>query len=142
MLESFCRTLGMHYFCSYSVNSESSVSFLRQNFIHMPTVRWLDARSLACLSGAPHARLAPSWRRWHPGLPMPACFAAVEPPKRPTGSKTAAQRRSAPPKPPGGSAWPSPCHCTHAAPSSCLGTRRARSQPPTGRAAVPSSTLR
>ena len=26
-------------FCSYSVNSESSVSFLRQNFSHMPTVR-------------------------------------------------------------------------------------------------------
>ena len=38
MPESFCRTLGMHCFCSYSVNSESSVSFLRQNFSHMPTV--------------------------------------------------------------------------------------------------------
>ena len=39
MPESFCRTLGMHCYCSYSVNSESSVSFLRQNFSHMPTVR-------------------------------------------------------------------------------------------------------
>ena len=38
MPESFCRTLGMHCFCSYSVNSEFQCRFSVSSFSHMSTM--------------------------------------------------------------------------------------------------------
>ena len=40
---------------------------------------WLDARSPSLLSGASHACVEPSWRRWHAGPPSPASSAASGP---------------------------------------------------------------
>ena len=41
---------------------------------------WLDARSPSLLSGASHACVEPSWRRWRAGPPSPASSAASGPP--------------------------------------------------------------
>ena len=61
-------------------NSVSSVSFLRQSSVTRRLCAWRVAHDSTSLSGAPHALLARSWHRWHPGPPAPASCAAAKPP--------------------------------------------------------------
>ena len=57
-----------------------SVSFLHQYSVTRQQLIWRVAHGPSSLSKAPHAHLAGSWRRWHPGPPAPASSAASEPP--------------------------------------------------------------
>ena len=58
----------------FSVISRSSASLTRSQCI------WHVPLRLFLLSGAPHAHLASSWRRWHDGPPSPESSAASGPP--------------------------------------------------------------
>ena len=78
----------------------SSVPLMRSECI------WHVPLRLFLLSGAPHAHLASSWRRWHAGPPSPASSAASGPPVAADRRHTTAERRSAPPIAPWLSAWP------------------------------------
>ena len=102
---------------------------------------WLDARSPSLLSGASHACVESSWRRWHTGPPSSASSAASGPPMAADRRHTTAERRSAPPKAPWLSAWHHACQHTPAAPSPWPGKHGTCSLPPMGRATpVPSSS--
>ena len=56
-----------------------SVSFLRQCSVTYQLCAWRVAHGPSSLSGAPHAHLAGSWRRWHTGPPALVYFAVAEP---------------------------------------------------------------
>ena len=58
----------------FSVIFRSSASLTRSQCI------WHVPLRLFLLSGAPHAHLASSWRRWHDGPPLPESSAASVPP--------------------------------------------------------------
>ena len=58
----------------FSVIFRSSASLTRSQCI------WHVPLRLFLLSGAPHAHLASSWRRWHDGPPSPESSAASGPP--------------------------------------------------------------
>ena len=58
----------------FSVIVRSSASLTRSQCI------WHVPLHLFLLSGAPHAHLASSWRRWHDGPPLPESSAASGPP--------------------------------------------------------------
>ena len=58
----------------FSVIFRSSASLTRSQCI------WHVPLRLFLLSGAPHAHLASSWRRWHAGPPSPESSAASGPP--------------------------------------------------------------
>ena len=70
----------MHCCCSkfrkiqFQCRLRSSVSLTRRQ------CTWHVPRSLSLLSGASHACVEPSWRRWHAGPPSPASSAASGPP--------------------------------------------------------------
>ena len=77
---SFCRTPCMHCCCSkfrkvqFQCRLRSSVPLTRSQCI------WHVPLRLFLLSGAPHAHLASSWRRWHDCPPSPESSAASGPP--------------------------------------------------------------
>ena len=103
---SFCRTPGMHHFCSSSVKIQIQCRFSSVVSVTCPLCFWLVARSPSLLSGASHACVEPSWRRWRAGPPSPASSAASGPPVAADRRHTTAERRSAPPIAPWLSAWP------------------------------------
>ena len=74
---SFCRTPCMH--CSSHIQLNSEVQCLSSSVTSVTSSQcaWHVAHGQACLSGASHARLAPSWHRWRPGPPAPACLAVA-----------------------------------------------------------------
>ena len=80
MPKSFYRTPSMHGYCSYSEKCRFQCCFFVRVSVTSKLCTWHVAHSPSSLSGAPHALLARSWRRWHPGPPAPACSAAAEPP--------------------------------------------------------------
>ena len=61
-------------------NSVFSVIFRSSASLTRSQCTWHVPRRLFLLSGAPHAHLASSWRRWHAGPPSPASSAASGPP--------------------------------------------------------------
>ena len=141
MPESFCRTLGVHCFCSCSVNSEFQCRFPDRTSVTCPLCIWLDARSPSLLSGASHTCVEPSWRRWRAGPPSPASSAVSGPPVAADRRHTTAERCSALPKARWLSAWPHACQRTPVAPSPWPGKHGTCSLPPTGpRHPVPSSS--
>lgn len=79
MPKSFCRTPGMQCYCTSSVIFRIQCRFFVRDSVTCRQCTWHVAHSPSSLSGAPHARLARSWCRWHPGPPAPACLAAAEP---------------------------------------------------------------
>ena len=104
----FCRTPCMHCSSHIQLNSEVQCRSSSVTSVTSSQCAWHVAHGQACLSGASHVRLVPSWHRWHPGPPALASSAAAESPVATNRRHPAAQHRSAPPKPPGSSAWPSP----------------------------------
>ena len=110
----------------FSVIFRSSASLTRSQCI------WHVPLRLFLLSGAPHAHLASSWRRWHDGPPSPESSAASGPPVAADRGQerrlNAVPRRPAPPG--------SPCGLMHASARPCTATAtgkdRTRSLPPTG----------
>ena len=58
---------------------EIQCRFHRQSSVTHRQCAWRVVHGSSSLCGAPHAHLARSWRRWHPGLPAPASSAAAEP---------------------------------------------------------------
>ena len=87
-------------------NSVFSVIFRSSASLTHSQCIWHVPLRLFLLSGAPHAHLASSWRRWHAGPPSPASSAASGPPVAADRRHTTAGRRSALPKAPWLSAWP------------------------------------
>ena len=132
MPRSFCRTPCGHCYRSkiqkvqIQCRVRSSVPLTRSQCL------WHVSLRLFLLSGAPHAHLASSWRRWHAGPPSPASSAASGPPVAADRRHTTAERRSAPPKAPWLSAWPHACQRTLVAPSPWPGKHGTCSLPPTG----------
>ena len=57
-----------------------SVSFLRQIQSRVDSALWHVAHGPFPLDSTPHTHLAPSWRRWRPGPPVPACLVAAAAP--------------------------------------------------------------
>ena len=124
-----------------SENSDFSVILRSSASLTRSQCTWHVPRSPSLLSGASHACVEPSWRRWRAGPPSPASSAASGPPVAADRRHTTAERRSAPPKAPWLSAWPHACQRTPVAPSPWPGKHGTCSLPPTGRATpVPSSS--
>ena len=59
----------MHCYCTSSVIFRIQCRFFVRDSVTCRQCTWFVAHSPSFLSGAPHARLVPSWRRWHPGPP-------------------------------------------------------------------------
>ena len=97
----------MHCCCSKFRKIQFQCRFRPSVSITRRQCAWLDARSPSLLSGASHACVEPSWRRWRAGPPSPASSAASGPPVVADRRHTTAERRSAPPKAP----WLSACPC-------------------------------
>ena len=122
---------------------EIQCRFLRQSSVTRRQYACRVAHSPSSLSRAPHAHLAGSWHRQHPGPPSPASSAASGPP-------VAADRRQPCGTTPFCAALCSlalrvahACQRTPAAPSPWPGKHRARPLPPTGpRRPVPSNPPR
>ena len=122
---SFCRTPCGHCYCS-NIQKSSSVPLTRSQCI------WHVPLRLFLLSGAPHAHLASSWRRWHDGPPSPESSAASGPPVAADRGQerrlNAVPRRPSPPGSPRGLMHASARPCT----ATATGKHRTRSLPPTG----------
>ena len=104
---SFCRTPCMHCCCSKFRKIQSQCRLRSSVPLTRRQCTWHVPRSLSLLSGASHACVEPSWRRWRAGPPSPASSAASGPPVVADRRHTTAERRSAPPKSP----WLSACPC-------------------------------
>ena len=106
MPKTFCRTPELHCSFANSENSDFSVILRSSASLTRSQCTWHVPRNPSLLSGASHACVEPSWRRWHAGPPSPASSAASGPPVAADRRHTTAERRSAPPKAPWLSAWP------------------------------------
>ena len=117
MPNSFCRTPCGHCYCSKFRDSVFSVVFVRQFQSRGHSVLGALHAAFSPWPAPPHARLASSRRRWRPGRPRRRVSRRPKPRCSRQGTRTTAQRRSAPPIAPWLSAWPHARQRTPAAPS-------------------------